>query len=295
MDFRTDLALEAKQIYESGRGRDGRLDGVTAENTVIRGFPVTGVKISTKEGAAILCKPIGTYVTIELDDYIRREDEAFSRGAGAVAQVLSQLIPEGDGPVLVAGLGNMAVTPDSIGPRTAECTMATRHLKEGGREMFSGLRSVSVLETGVLGTTGVESAEIIKAVAEKIRPSCVIAVDALASAGTERLCRTVQISDAGIVPGSGVGNSRSALNMETLGVKVIAMGVPTVVDGASMLREAVQSRELREEELKRLSSMIVTPREIDSRAQDISKLMGYGINLALHRGITIDDINMFVS
>lgn len=299
MTRRTDLALEAKELWDESAGEMTELSGVEAFTRQENGYAVTTVKILDERGAQELCKPIGTYVTIELDSLLRREESAFSLGAEAIAQELRAVLRlrEGDS-VLVAGIGNAAITPDSIGPKTARATLVTRHLTEHAPEHFGGFRQVSVIETGVLGTTGMESAELLRAVCEKLRPACVIAVDALASRRVSRMCRTVQISDTGIVPGSGVGNSRLALDEESLGVPVVAVGVPTVVDAATMAADLASDAGVCEPDLEKLrgmsDGMIVTPREIDVRTGEISKLVAYAINLALHDGLTVEDVDMLV-
>jgi spore protease len=177
--------------------------------------------------------------------------------------------------------------------------MVTRHLVEKLPDEFGSMRRVSVLISGVLGTTGIESADFIKAVVQKLNPDRVLVVDALASRKMSRICRTVQLADTGIVPGSGVGNSRAAINKEMLGVPVTAIGVPTVVDAATLaadLAEQAGAQDLSVDELSQYGGgMIVTPREIDANVADISKLIGYGINRALHKNLSIDDINMFLS
>ncbi len=213
---------------------------------------------------------------------------------------ISELLKlEDNDSVLVVGLGNEAITPDAIGPQTAKNTMVTRHLVEKMPEEFGSMRRVSVLMSGVLGTTGIESADFIKAVVEKLKPDQVIVVDALASRKLARICRTVQIADTGIVPGSGVGNSRAAINKERLGVPVMAIGVPTVVDAATLaadLAEQAGAKDINPEDMSHFGGeMIVTPKEIDANVSDISKLVGYGINLALHKNISFEDINMFLS
>lgn len=298
-NIRTDLAVEEKELWAESAGEQTKLSGVEARDKNSFGFEVTTVKILDEEGERELHKPRGTYVTIGLDEVIRREEDAFTRGVSALKSELSEMMDLQEGQsVLVVGLGNEAITPDAIGPKTAQNTMATRHLVERMPEHFGGFRQVSVLETGVLGTTGIESAEIIRAVTEKVAPDWVIVVDALASRKLGRVCRTIQLADTGIVPGSGVGNSRAAINRDYLGVPVIAVGVPTVVDAATLAADLMEQSGMGETNSERFSdiggNMIVTPKEIDSQVNDISKLIGYGINLALHEGIEIDDVNMFI-
>ena len=288
---RTDLALEERESRGSAD-----LEGVRFLERDISGYRVSEVIIENEIGSQALCKPAGRYITIELDRLIRREDSAFEDGARALASLLSDLLPE-NGPVLIAGLGNPAITPDAVGHIAAKNALVTLHLIDAPGGVFSDLRSVACVEPGVLGTTGVESVEVVRAVAEKIRPAAVIAVDALASRRAERLCRTVQITDTGIVPGSGVGNARKELSANTLGVPVIAVGVPTVVDAATLAASLAEDCGARLDEDRLRSAgggLIVTPRDIDSKVADISKLVGYGIDLALQPSLSVSDLDMLI-
>lgn len=279
--IRTDLASEGHDLLS---GEAGSLPGVRSEKSERRGFSVTTIYIDDAQGEKALCKPIGKYQTVELDALLRRAENAFEDCAALIGEILrEQMGGAAGGVTLVAGLGNAAVTPDAVGPMAADCVMVTRHLKEKLPKDFAAFASVAALRPGVLAVTGVESAELIKSVCAAVSPARVIAVDALASADLGHLCRCVQISDAGIVPGSGVGNDRAELCKTTLGVPVLAVGVPTVVD-ASLFTDDESAR-----------GMFVTPRGIDASVRDISKLVGYGINLALHDGLTIGDVDMFLS
>ena len=297
---RTDLALEAKELWTESAEKETKLEGVRARDSLREGYQVTTVDILDEQGASSLGKPVGSYVTVQLDALARREEDAFGRAARAIAAELGGLLrlPEGAA-CLVVGLGNRAITPDAIGPGVADHTMVTRHLVEQAPEHFGSFRPVAALAAGVLGTTGVESGELVKAVAEKIRPGCIIAVDALASRSMDRVCTTVQLANTGIVPGSGVGNHRAALNRETLGVPVIAVGVPTVVDAgtlaADILAEAGQEGLDPEALAGAGEGLMVTPRDIDQRVADLVKVIGYGINLALQPGLTIEDVDLFLS
>ena len=302
---RTDLAVEARELWKESADKTTQLKGVVSRDAEENGFKITTVEILDNEGAEALGKPPGIYVTMEIDKLVRREDNAFTLGAEALGKVLAGVIKLKDSDsVLVVGLGNEAIgneaiTPDAIGPLTAKNTMVTRHLVEKMPDQFGTMRRVSVLISGVLGTTGIETAEFIRAVVEKLKPDQVIVVDALASRKLARICRTVQIADTGIVPGSGVGNARNAINRETLGVPVTAIGVPTVVDAATLaadLAEQAGHKNVYPEDLNQYGGdMIVTPKEIDNNVSDIAKLVGYGLNLALHKNIGIEDINMFLS
>ncbi len=186
----------------------------------------------------------------------------------------------------MAGLGNRDITPDAVGPHAVENTMVTRHLVQQLPDQFGSFRQVTAVAAGVLGTTGMETQEMIRGVVEQVRPSGVIAVDALASRALNRVCSTVQITDTGIVPGSGVANSRAALNRETLGIPVIAVGVPTVVDAGTLAADVATEagqKDLDSEALAKFGgSLMGTPRDIDARVADMAKVIGYGINLALH-------------
>lgn len=294
-NVRTDLAVESEALHRETA--PCALPGVRETQKNERGFGVTVLEVLDEAGERALGKPRGRYITVELDALIRREENAFADACAVLGEQLRALLPTGCGGCLVVGLGNRDITPDAIGPATVDCVMVTRHLKSELPGEFPGLRPVAAVCAGVLGTTGIESGELVRAVAERLRPDAVIAVDALASRAPERLCRTVQIADTGIVPGSGVGNARKALNKETLGVPVIAVGVPTVVDAATLALDlaAKSGVQLDADAFGAVGSMIVTPREIDKNVHDAAKLIGYAINLALHEGIAIADIDMFMS
>lgn len=298
-NIRTDLAVEAEALCREERtGAAGELPGVRAAERRERGCTVTTVEVLDARGEAALGKPRGTYVTVEPDALIRREENAFPDACAVLSGVLRSLLKmEKTGNYLVVGLGNRDITPDAVGPDTVDCVMVTRHLKERLPVDFAAFRPVSAVCSGVLGTTGIESSDLVRALTEKLRPDAVIAVDALASRSPDRLCRTVQISDTGIVPGSGVGNARQALNRETLGVPVIAVGVPTVVDAGTLAVDLAQKAgaQLDPASFGAAGSMIVTPREIDKLVRDVARLIGYSINLALHDGITVEDVDMFLS
>lgn len=292
---RTDLALEARELWQERAGETTRLDGVEATTGEREGFPSETVRILDARGEQALGKPAGTYVTVTMDGLQRREEDAFGRGARAVAGVLRELIgPEGEqGGVLVVGLGNRAITPDAIGPKVHEHTLVTRHLVQQAPEHFGSYRPVASLAAGVLGTTGMESGELVQAVCRRLKPSLVVAVDALASRSLDRLCRTVQISNTGIVPGSGVGNHRFALDEKTLGAPVLTVGVPTVVYGATLAADLLGRDDL--PPLGRGGELLVTPKDIDSQVSDLSKVIAYGINLALQPELSIQDLDLLLS
>ena len=275
---RTDLAIEAHELWQESAGKTTRLAGVKATEKKIQGYPVTQVDILDREGEAALGKPAGSYRTLDLTAFWQRGDGFFDRAVRAVGQQVKELTPD-SGPVLVVGLGNRAMTPDAVGPLAADSILITRHLIDAMPQHFSGFRPVAALRPGVLGTTGVESAEAVRGLVDRLHPSVVIAVDALASRRVGRVCCTVQFSDTGIIPGSGVGNHRKAVNARTLGVPVIALGVPTVIDGAALCGG----------EDAPPTGLFVTPQDIDRRVRELGRLIGYGVTLALQPGLTPED------
>lgn len=292
--IRTDLALEARELWRE-RERAEELPGVRVTESSRAGFPVTTVEVLDAAGAAALGKAPGRYVTLELDALLRREQDAFPRAATALAEELRALLPLDEGQsCLVVGLGNREITPDAVGPCTLDHVLATRHLKTQLPGDFAAFRPVSALCTGVLGTTGIESGDLVRSVCAALRPDCVIAVDALASRSAARLCRTVQLSDTGIVPGSGVGNARLALDRETLGRPVLSLGFPTVVDAATLTLDLAgqAGAALSPETFGPLGGLIVTPRDIDRNVRDMGRLLGYGLNLALHPGLRVEDVDL---
>lgn len=292
---RTDLAMEGRELWQESAGRTAQLRGVEATEGEREGLPVTTIRVLDREGEQALGKPVGRYVTLTLNGLAGRAEGIFSRAAQAVAGELGSLIQEipPQGLVLVAGLGNRAITPDAIGPKVHENTLVTRHLVEQMPEHFGHLRPVASLSAEVLGNTGVESGEVVRAVCEKIHPTCVIAVDALASRSLDRLCRTVQLADTGIAPGSGVGNHRFRLDRDSLGVPVIAIGVPTVVDGATLAADLLDVQE--PPRLGGGQELFVTPKDIDSQVADLAKVIGYGISMALQPGLTVEELDLLLS
>ena len=294
MAFRTDLAVEAIENHKTAAA----LPHVRQSDRTLEGFAVHEVRILSEEAAREIGKPQGRYLTLELDALIRREEDAFPRACKALSTLLRELLPRpNNGPVLIAGLGNRMITPDAIGPQTADHVIATRHLVAQSPDIFADWRPVSALAPGVLGQTGVETGEVICGVLDRVRPAAVIAVDALAAGRLSRLLRTVQLADTGITPGAGVGNARAALNEETLGVPVIAVGVPTVVDGATLAHEiSSQLGQPACEALDDLSQpVMITTRDIDREVADISRMIGYAVNMALHPHLSVADIDLYLS
>lgn len=291
MARRTDLAMEARELWQENAGETTALPGVRARSHSARGVETTVVEILDHRGVRALEKPVGTYVTLELERDVLRDPVGFRRTAARLGRELAAMIPK-TGPILVVGLGNAAVTPDAIGPRALDHLVVTRHLGSS----FPQLRPVSAIAPGVLGITGLESVEVVRGVVERTKPCCVIAVDALAARRLERICTTVQLADTGITPGSGVGNHRAAFDRESLGVPVIAVGVPTVVTVSLLLEDTLRENcgKQWKNETKFDPSMVVMPRDIDAHIGRISRFLGYGLSLGLHRGLSVEDVSCFV-
>ena len=292
---RTDLALEARELWQEQTGAVSALPGVEARDSLREGIPVNTVQVLDERGENALGKPRGSYVTLTLEGLARREEGIFPRSVQAVAAELAGLIQDipQNGLVLVAGLGNRAITPDAVGPKVHQNTLVTRHLVRQMPEHFGSLRPVASVAAEVMGTTGVESGELVRAVCEKLQPACVVAVDALASRSLKRLCKTVQIADTGITPGSGVGNHRMGLTRDTLGVPVIAVGVPTVVDGATLAAALLGTEQLHD--LGAGGGHLDPPKAIHSQVNDLAKVIGYGISMALQPGLSVEELDLLLS
>lgn len=274
--IRTDLALELREMFAE------EIMGVESLTHDSDGITVTHVKITNDEGAQKIGKPVGNYVTVEIEKSFFENDDVFDRGAKAVCDELKKLLSPMDlSSVLIVGLGNRYITPDSIGPKTVSKVTVTRHItKEGGAGYDFGIRPVSAIAPGVLGITGIETGEIVQGVKEKSNPSIIIAIDALAARSVDRLGSTVQLSDTGICPGSGVGNNRKELTEKTMGIPVIAIGVPMVVDVVTLATDIARARESASVS-DNIKNMIVTPNDVDSISEKISDIIAEAINEAL--------------
>lgn len=312
---RTDLALEAHEI-NAEKGRD---DGVIIDEKDIDGVKVTTAEVKEGEGENLTGKPAGIYTTIDIGKVWQYDSERFNKTARVLSDVINKLLPESlaDKCILVAGLGNVDITPDSIGPKVVTKIIVTRHIKTLNKELYEsvGFGNLAAISPGVMGQTGIESAEIIKSVIDKITPACVILIDALASRKLSRLATTVQLSDTGIRPGAGVANSRVEMNEKSLGIPVVSIGVPTVVDAATLaydlLEELVTESKLKEssgnnfDELynkitdKLMSgsgkSMFISPKESDVITRETARLISTAINLSLHKGIDIKDMGEYLT
>ncbi len=300
-DVRTDLAME------SAAAASGDKSGIRVDNWEEGSVSRTTVIIDTEEAACRLHKRRGTFVTIMSDELPKCGAELRKRVAQLLCDTLAGMLPE-SGEVLVIGLGNRHVTADALGAQVVENTLVTRHLQKNVPEALKGrLRSVCAVSPGVLGITGMETAEMVRGIVEHVRPCAVVAIDALAAMETARICTTVQITDTGISPGSGVGNHRLGLTEETLGVPVIAIGVPMVVYAATIARDALS---ILLHDLKMpsgehmdavdaladkiyahsLGEMVVTPREVDELVGNLAQVLAMGINMALQPKLSGEEI-----
>lgn len=287
MNIRTDLAVEATNMHKEA------LIGVESESEEKNGIKIERVRIKTEEAARAIGKPVGNYITITTRDLSDNDREDYEEACMCLAEELKGILNiEEKAHVLTVGLGNEDITADSIGPKSVKKLLVTRHIKElMPEEVDESVRSVSALAPGVLGITGIETSEIVKGVTEKVKPELVIAIDALAARSMTRLGRTIQIADTGINPGSGVGNNRKELSEKTLGVPVIAIGVPMVVDALTVAFDCMEiaakgeDKERFLEIYKRMepgnSDMVVTPKDVDSLSERSAKIIANGVNIAL--------------
>jgi len=241
INVRTDLVLEAREIYKENHKNEPDIDGIEVIEECEKDINVTTVKVKNQEGAEKIGKPKGNYITIDMPEFTAYDGETMDRVSLVVSEVLGRLInSDVKKTALIVGLGNWQVTPDALGPKVTEKIMVTRHLQTVMPEVIDdSVRPVSSISPGVLGITGIETVEIIKGVVEKVKPDLVICIDALAARRVERVNSTIQIGDTGISPGAGVGNNRKQINEENLGVKVIAIGVPTVVDAVTITNDTI--------------------------------------------------------
>lgn len=326
-NIRCDLALEAREMISETRGEEYEIPGVTMDTEEIFSYiHITRVKVENKSGELELGKPMGNYITIEMPARFYGQQKIYEEMCKACAGELKRLtdpyLKEENASVLVIGLGNRNITADALGPKVLDSLMITRHLKEYmPEEIEEGIRPVSGISPGVLGITGIETGEIVRGLVDRLKPTIIIAIDALCSRRVERINTTIQFSDTGITPGEGIGNQRKAISKETLGIPVIAIGVPTVVDAATIAVDSIDRviRRLEDQAkkqkplyqfLKELESedkyalvqesitpafgnFIVAPKEVDTIIDDISRVIANGINISLHQGIGLSDIDRY--
>lgn len=322
-NVRTDLALEAREYYKEKNNEE--IDGVEVEEYIDKQVIVSHVKVLNDNGEKLLGKPKGNYITLEFADFVYYDSEAKEDVSKTLAKELYKIINiDENSKVLIVGLGNWNITPDALGPKVTSKLMITRHLREYIPDKIDeGIIPVSAIAPGVLGITGIETSEIVKGIVDKTKPTLVICIDALASRKTQRVNKTIQIGNTGISPGAGIGNKRMELSEETLGVPVIAIGVPTVVDAATLASDTIElviddlmeaaeetgefyrmlkalSEGERETLIKevlgqKLSSLVVTPKDIDMVINAISNIIANGINIALQPALTLKDINKYIN
>ncbi|MDO4830410.1 MAG: GPR endopeptidase [Clostridia bacterium] len=287
MQVRTDLAVEAREIAGE------HVSGVDFKTYSENGLEISRLTVKNQKAKQELGKEIGTYITIELPSLTDNFTETDER-LKTIGLEIRRLLPV-NGLLLVVGLGNTEITPDSLGPKTSSRVLATRHIT-GEIARATGLdklRPVAVMQTGVTGQTGIETGEYILSIVKRIRPNAVVAIDALASRRLERLGCTLQISDTGISPGAGVGNHRTKITKETIGVPVIAIGVPTVVDVQTFASDLVGDNSKLSESSKiepNGRQMIITPREIDLLTERASRLIGFALNAAMQNEFELSDL-----
>ncbi len=279
MNFRTDLTLERREMLKT------ELPGVEVQEENNDECKTTVIEIKSAESAKKLGKGIGKYITLEMNAF--SNEAAVSDGRlKAVTKSLKALLPKGNGTVLVAGVGNLQMTADALGPKTASKIFATRHIDDELKKaagLTAALRPVVSVSTGVLGQTGIESGEYIKSICEAVKPCCVVTVDALAAGSIVRLGKTVQMSDTGIAPGSGIGNARKRIDEKYLGVPVIAIGIPTVVDAISLACEisGTNYSNFSKTDISKGHGLVVAPKDVDLLVKNASYLLALGINCAL--------------
>jgi len=310
INFNTDLADERKDIYKKANKIEDNIEGIeTEEEDVSENIKISRVKITNEQGAEAIGKPIGNYITVDIKKLKLADNNDIQKASETVTGELKKLIDkhtDKKGDILIVGLGNVYVTPDSLGPKVVKDMDITRHLLKYAPEYIDPeTRPVTAIAPGVLGTTGIETAEIIKGIVENISPKLIIVIDSLSSKSIERISSTVQIADTGIVPGAGVGNSRNEISQRTLGIPVIAIGVPMVVEAATIasdsidlfiekLQQEAKSNEylnelkevnkyelIREALIPKDYNLIVTPKEIDDLIENMKDVIARGINYAV--------------
>lgn len=310
-----DLAVEAHDLLRGSTGQE--IHGVRHEQSRFAHGTVTTITILNEEGEKAMGRPQGTYVTIEANELRHNNWDAHKNIAKALADALKNMMAGfGISPsdlILVVGLGNWNATPDSLGPKVVNTMLVTRHMFQlAPKELTGGLRPVCALAPGVLGITGIETAEIIQGVIEKVKPKLVIAIDALAAGNVDRIASTIQLASTGISPGSGIGNQRKGINQQTMGVPVIAIGIPTVVNAVVLAfqlfgtliennpaLEPSLTQENMEKSIQQVlgsfgTSLTVTPKEIDELISRATKVVASGLNQALHVAISPQDYALYL-
>lgn len=322
INIRTDLAVESTEIYKQAYSQEA--PGVEVETEEEENYTVTRVKILNENGSEKLGKPKGTYITIDVPKLKKTDQDLKDEISKLLAKEIKGIGKNSESTkTLIVGLGNWNITPDALGPKVVDRVLVTRQFFISYKKSLDEtVANVSAISPGVMGLTGIETGEIIKGIVEKTKPDLVVAIDSLASRKMERVSTTIQISDTGISPGSGIGNKRIGLTQEYLGVPVIAVGVPTVVDAATMVNDTmdliigsmknhavagsefysvldeISSEEkyslIREVLEPFMPNTVVTPKEIDILIDDLSIIIANGLNMALHHGIDLKDVNRYI-
>ena len=321
---RTDLAIEARELAQQNAQAADQLEGVDVETKEDPDYFLTHVRIHSEEGSRLMGKPKGDYITLESEKLKENDVECHEKIIKLLAENIRSLVNFGENDcILVAGMGNWNITPDALGPKVVSKILVTRHLQGTlPEEIEKTVRPVAAVSPGVMGITGIETGEILKGIVDKLQPSLLIAIDALAARRSNRINAAIQMSDTGVAPGAGVGNKRMMLDKESLGIPVIAIGVPTVVDAATLvndtmdriLGEMMQQTEkgsafyqtlqsLEQEEKYQMitdilgpytGNMFVTPKEVDAVVDRLANIIANAINIAIHPGVTMEDINKYV-
>ncbi len=284
--IRTDLAKEAREYADITNKR-----GISYKEHRAFDIDVSDMKISTEEGSHIIGKPVGRYITVECGKTWLMDDERWENACGLIAGYIKELMPQGKKTVLVCGLGNRNITPDALGPLCTDSLIVTRHIKDYDKELFEkmGQEEIAAIAPGVVGQTGVETLELIRGCVERVKPDVMIALDALAARSIDRLATTIQLSDTGIAPGSGIGNRRKEITQNTVGIPVIAIGVPTVVDSSTLVYDALSKAGIEEidSSLERVlengRSFFVSLKESDVAVEESAKLIASALNRAFCR------------
>lgn len=292
MFFRTDMAVERRDLYRNANKVEDEIKGIECEEEIIDDIKVTRVRITDKEGEKALDRKMGNYITIDVKRVNNITTEKEEKIINTFSKELKDIIEKNSNKsdeILIVGLGNLYATPDSLGSKVVQNIEITRHIKIYlPNAIDPNTRSVSAITPGVLGTTGVETIEIVKGIVDNIKPKLVIAIDSLCSKNIDRINKSIQISDTGIVPGGGVGNKQEELSEDTLGIPVIGVGVPTVLDAATIVIDTLNSCKINISENEIVEKMklnnfnfIVTPKEIDSLIESMSNIVSEGINMSL--------------
>lgn len=292
MFFRTDMAVERRDLYKNANNLEDEINGIECDEEKKDDITITRVRITNQEGEKALDKKMGNYITIDVKKINNITEEKEQEIINIFSKELSEIINKHVKPneeILVVGLGNLYSTPDSLGAKVVQNIEITRHIKIYlPNAIDKNTRSVSAITPGVLGTTGIETVEIVKGISNNIKPKLIIAIDSLCSKNIDRINKSIQIADTGIIPGGGVGNKQEELSKDTLGIPVIAVGIPTVLDAATIVIDTLNVCDIVVQENELINKMklnnfnfIVTPKEIDTLVENMANIVSEGINISL--------------